>query len=595
MSTPNELFFEVHQGGNYVRTESFAQEVIKIGSHPKSHIFVEDEGVSRVHAMVEVGADGAHIIDLGSGRGTYVNGDKVNKRRLEHRDRITVGSTDIVFMTVDERALAAAAAAKAKSAELPRDAVVYARRFLARPSNTDGTVEVAMLYNDFVMREDLFQAPATVTLGSGHACTYRYEHDSLPADGVTLLEITSQGAFLSVSPQFAGDIYIGTERYPISRAESVPGASRAGGNVRIPFNASTRAKIVVGDLVFFVRHTRKPLVVMPWAMQDTGLPFHVASAILHALVLAALLFGASVSDIRGDSFALNDRLVNLIIEDQIPEEPEIEPEEAEDEGEEPEPEDNGEAIAGEEGRAGTEEAEPEEEVRRMAIEGTATTPEEVELARAEARENVQNRGLLQVMNGPTSAFGSTMPNGMDAVTAIGAINGSSTGASWGSSGLGAYGGGLGGGGRSMRGGFNGGPIAIARNSRATQNAAVAAVTNINQRTAATPTVGIDGSADVEGQLDREIIQRVVRENRRGIRACYESALQRNQNLEGRVTVRWVISPDGAVAGASVQTSTMNSQEVENCLVSRVRQFRFPEPRGGGIVRVNFPFDFAPGG
>jgi hypothetical protein len=38
---------------------------------------------------------------------------------------------------------------------------------------------------------------------------------------------------------------------------------------------------------------------------------------------------------------------------------------------------------------------------------------------------------------------------------------------------------------------------------------------------------------------------------------------------------------------------MASPDVEACLVSRVRQFRFPEPRGGGIVRVNYPFRFAP--
>jgi TonB family protein len=547
--------------------------------------------------MVEVSRDGATVIDLGSGKGTYVNGEKVNKKRLDHRDVIMVGRTEIVFLTVDERAVAAAAAVKAKAAELPKDGVVYARRFLARPSNTDGTVEVAMLYNDCVMREDLFRAPQVVTVGPGPQCTYQYEDSTLPAAGLSLVELDKDGAFLTVSSTFSGDIYVGTERYPVSQAASIPQARTSGSTVRIPFSSTTRAKIVVGELTFFLRHTRKPVVALPWRAGESGLAFHLASAVLHTLLMAALLFGASVNDIRRDSFGMNERLVNLMIEDMVAEEPPPEPEEeeeAEEEGEEAEPEETEEPAAGEEGRAGTEEEEPEEDPRRMAVEGDATSPEEVELARADARENVQNRGLLQVMNGPTNPFGSTMPNGMDAVTAIGAVNGASTGASWGSSGLGAYGGGIGGGGRSMRGGFSGGPIALGRTNRSTLATAANQAAGLTGRAQTQPTVGM-GDADIQGQLDREIIQRVVRENRRGIRACYEAALQRNQELEGRISVRWVISPDGSVAAANVESSTMNSQEVENCLVSRVRQFRFPEPRGGGIVRVNFPFDFAPGG
>ncbi len=42
---------------------------------------------------------------------------------------------------------------------------------------------------------------------------------------------------------------------------------------------------------------------------------------------------------------------------------------------------------------------------------------------------------------------------------------------------------------------------------------------------------------IVGQMDRGVIQRVTREHRREIRACYESQLRRNNSLEGRVSSR----------------------------------------------------------
>ena len=69
------LIFEIYQNGSLVRTERLSQDVIKIGSHPKNPLHIDDEGVSRVHAIIERSGDAAHIIDLGSGRGTFVNGE----------------------------------------------------------------------------------------------------------------------------------------------------------------------------------------------------------------------------------------------------------------------------------------------------------------------------------------------------------------------------------------------------------------------------------------------------------------------------------------------------------------------------------------
>ena len=597
MSTPRELYFEVFQNGEYQRTETFAQDVIKIGSHPKSQIYVTDEGVSRVHALVEVTGDDVHIIDLSSGRGTCVNGEIIHKRRLESEDRVRVGRTEIVFLTVNERAMAEAAEARKTAAELPRDEVVYARRYLPRPSTSDGSVQLAVLFNDFVIKEELLKGAFKVVIGPGRAANVPFEHPSIEGDGFDIMDGSSGQPSLTIAPWMDGDIYVRGTRYRAADASIIPGARAGSKGVTIPFPSETRARLVMGDLTLFLRHTTRQPLALPLAFEGTTVSFAMVSLMLHAFVVGALMYYVQAPELGRDRMNIVELYAQIIIEDQLEEEvvPAPDPEEGPEDDEEITPE-TGEAAAGEEGRAGQEDIPEDQPQGRMAVEGHAVDPSEVELMREDARAAVQDRGVLSAMNNtPTSAFGSAVPNGMDAINAIGAVQGNGVGASFGQGGLGRFGGGLGGGGRSMAGGFSGGPITLRNGNSSALNEAIQTSLERPDNGSATTPILIPRRPTIEGGLDREIIQRVVREHRREIRSCYESVLQRSPDLEGRVTINWVISPDGAVAAAQVGNSTLNSEEVESCMVRRVRQWRFPEPRGGGTVRVNFPFDFAPGG
>jgi len=98
-----------------------------------------------------------------------------------------------------------------------------------------------------------------------------------------------------------------------------------------------------------------------------------------------------------------------------------------------------------------------------------------------------------------------------------------------------------------------------------------------------------GNADVRGSLSREVIRRVIRRHINEVRFCYEQQLIQDPDLEGRVTVAFIISPTGAVQSASVRASTLNDSRVESCIVQAVRRWTFPAPDGGGVVAVNYPF------
>ncbi len=89
------LSFRISYNGQLVREEKLGQTVIKIGKVPSAHLQLADETVSRMHAIIEVMGADVSIIDLGSTRGTFVNGAKINKAKLESGDVILVGDTTI--------------------------------------------------------------------------------------------------------------------------------------------------------------------------------------------------------------------------------------------------------------------------------------------------------------------------------------------------------------------------------------------------------------------------------------------------------------------------------------------------------------------
>jgi hypothetical protein len=90
------LTFRIYKGDQLVREEKLSLSVIKLGKVPSAHLKLDDETVSRMHAIIEVnGPNDVSIIDLGSTKGTFVNGSKVNKAKLQSGDTIVVGETRI--------------------------------------------------------------------------------------------------------------------------------------------------------------------------------------------------------------------------------------------------------------------------------------------------------------------------------------------------------------------------------------------------------------------------------------------------------------------------------------------------------------------
>lgn len=111
------LTFALYQGDALQRRETVTQDIVKVGKDPKSHLRVDDEMASRMHAVIEVaGPEDITLIDLGNEPGTMVNGARVNKCKLHVGDQIQVGQTYIVLESADAAGAEAVAAPPAPPA-----------------------------------------------------------------------------------------------------------------------------------------------------------------------------------------------------------------------------------------------------------------------------------------------------------------------------------------------------------------------------------------------------------------------------------------------------------------------------------------------
>jgi TonB family protein len=99
-----------------------------------------------------------------------------------------------------------------------------------------------------------------------------------------------------------------------------------------------------------------------------------------------------------------------------------------------------------------------------------------------------------------------------------------------------------------------------------------------------------GTAQVKGQLSKELIDREVRRHRAQITFCYNKQLLRHPKLSGKVILRWIITMDGSVRGAKVKSSSLGNKDAESCMVRALESWKFPKPEGG-VVQVDYPFIF----
>jgi len=102
----------------------------------------------------------------------------------------------------------------------------------------------------------------------------------------------------------------------------------------------------------------------------------------------------------------------------------------------------------------------------------------------------------------------------------------------------------------------------------------------------------DGKPDANlGALSKSEIDQVIKSNLTPIRWCYQQQLNLRPKLHGKVVVRFTIGADGSVIASGIRSTSMHNDWVERCVCMKIARLKFPPPKGGGIVHVNYPFVF----
>ncbi|MDP9405877.1 MAG: FHA domain-containing protein [Actinomycetota bacterium] len=77
------------------------RDIVTVGRHPDSDIFLDDITVSRRHAEFRRDSHRFWVHDVGSLNGTYVNGNRADDQLLETGDEVQVGKFKLVAFVAE--------------------------------------------------------------------------------------------------------------------------------------------------------------------------------------------------------------------------------------------------------------------------------------------------------------------------------------------------------------------------------------------------------------------------------------------------------------------------------------------------------------
>src|SRR6202021_4179330 len=81
--------------GNDQQTLSLNHTPYTVGRKVDRDLVIADPRVSREHASIVAENGEFFVVDLGSKHGTFVNGEKIKRHKLQGRDRLELGARDI--------------------------------------------------------------------------------------------------------------------------------------------------------------------------------------------------------------------------------------------------------------------------------------------------------------------------------------------------------------------------------------------------------------------------------------------------------------------------------------------------------------------
>lgn len=103
---------------------------------------------------------------------------------------------------------------------------------------------------------------------------------------------------------------------------------------------------------------------------------------------------------------------------------------------------------------------------------------------------------------------------------------------------------------------------------------------------------VSGTGSKAANRSSEEISRVINSHNDAIEHCYKRESRLNPNLKGDIVLEFVIGWNGRIVSSDIISSTLQNRNVENCVKSRLRTWRFkPIDKKEGNVTVRQKYIF----
>lgn len=90
----------IESGPDAGHSHPTGDHALRLGRSPDNDVILRDPATSGHHARLERRGDQFWLVDLGSTNGTFVNGESIQEKQLNHGDRLTIGQNSIHFAVI---------------------------------------------------------------------------------------------------------------------------------------------------------------------------------------------------------------------------------------------------------------------------------------------------------------------------------------------------------------------------------------------------------------------------------------------------------------------------------------------------------------
>jgi pSer/pThr/pTyr-binding forkhead associated (FHA) protein len=436
-------------------------------------------------------------------------------------------------------------------------------------------------------------------IGEGSEANFKVRGADLPDPAATaLVSRTADGFALAFTPSMQGSVELGEQSVSLADLVSSGRAQASDGAYRYMLPRGAKAKVMHGDVRFDVSLVNRGAIVA--GRGEIDWPFWTYFGGTATVGTAFYLLMRSMPD---DAMAMqvsdteaSARFASYFhqADEQSQDEP-VEVEDAQTSDEKAQSGQTGKRASGAEGQMGN----PKERSTGGAYAAKGSPDKDPQIGRNfDPVASASQAGILGILAAQDRHFlasldGGPFTVGQDDEDVWGNVMGVDHAGAYGVGGLGLVGSGKGGGG--VAGGLIGmGDHGLLGHGNGNgglyhgNEGGKGGVIGFGERKKKIPEPRV-GKGSVTGDIDKDMIRRIVRAHLNEVRSCYNTGLTRNPNLEGRVTVQFSIIGTGKVASSVVQENTTKDGGVADCIAKAVKRWSFPRVGKGGTALVSYPF------